>query len=291
MAAGAAYSYGEAVLALLDIARNQLFNQLGSPVDELFGNIVFQDVLRNFFIISRQLLKAGHIIRVGDKAHVQSPVGFKGYAVLVAEGHDVEDESAVLASFGKKPVQLGIHLRHLEGGSVDDVVSIGSQLAELSALLLNDLFGDGRRRKRMGPAGFVVSPDQCLVRSLYEKNFKIHILVCLQGCYAALEVSEKPAAPHVDDKGRLFYILGARQRKVYEIFYESRGHVVDTVIALVLKPVRRLGFAGAGKSRDNYYFHQIFLSFPSDFLYVHDACRIKPCFQSSGQGSLEGAHL
>ena len=107
----------------------------------------------------------------------------------------------------------------------------------------------------MGPAGFVVSSDEGLVGSLDEKNFEVHIFVSLQSRYAAFKVTEKPASSHVDYESRLFYILGTCQRKVYEIFYEGRGHVVYAVIALVLKPVRRLGFAGAGKSRYNYYFH------------------------------------
>ena len=186
MSAGAAYRYGQTVFSFLNVAGNQLFDEFGSSVDKLLGNVVFQDVLGDLLVVSRQLFEAWHVVRVGDKAHVQGPVGFDWNSVFIAEGHNIEHECAVLAAFGEKPVQLGIHLRHFQRRCVYDVVGIGSQFAELSALLLYDLFGYGRCGKGMCPAGLVVSSDEDLVGCLYEKDFEVHIPVCLQRCYAAL---------------------------------------------------------------------------------------------------------
>ena len=113
--------------------------------------------------------------------------------MFIAEGHNIEHECAVLAAFGEKPVQLGVHLRHFQRRCIYDVVGVGPQLAELSAAFLvagveavDNLLGYGRCGKGMCPAGLVVSSDEDLVGCLYEKDFEVHIPVCLQRCYAAL---------------------------------------------------------------------------------------------------------
>ena len=110
----AAESHRKAVLALLDVARDKFFDELGSSVDEFLGDIVFQDILGDLLVVACKFFEARYIVRVGYEAHVQSPVGLKGYAVFVSEGHDVDHESAVLASFIEKPIKLCVHLRHLQ---------------------------------------------------------------------------------------------------------------------------------------------------------------------------------
>ena len=110
----AAESHRKAVLALLDVARDKFFDELGSSVDEFLGDIVFQDILGDLLVVACKFFEARYIVRVGYEAHVQSPVGLKGYAVFVSEGHDVDHESAVLASFIEKPIKLCVHLCHLQ---------------------------------------------------------------------------------------------------------------------------------------------------------------------------------
>ena len=56
MPPGAAESHRKAVLSFLDIARNQFFDELGCSVYELLGNVMLQDILRDFFVVSRQFL-------------------------------------------------------------------------------------------------------------------------------------------------------------------------------------------------------------------------------------------
>lgn len=101
MAPGAPESYCQAVLSLLDVARNEPFQKLGGSVDKFLGDFVLEDILGNLFVVARKLFKAGHIVRVWYEPHIHSPVGFKGYSVFVAEGHDVEDEGILPAVFQK----------------------------------------------------------------------------------------------------------------------------------------------------------------------------------------------
>ena len=82
MSAGAAYRYGQTVFSFLNVAGNQLFDEFGSSVDKLLGNVVFQDVLGDLLVVSRQLFEAWHVVRVGDKAHVQGPVGLDRKSVV-----------------------------------------------------------------------------------------------------------------------------------------------------------------------------------------------------------------
>ena len=54
----AAESHRKAVLAFLDVTRNQFFDELCSSVDEFLGDIVFQDILRDLFVVTCELFKA-----------------------------------------------------------------------------------------------------------------------------------------------------------------------------------------------------------------------------------------
>ena len=101
MAPGAPESYCQAVLSLLDVARNEPFQKLGGSVDKFLGDFVLEHILGNLFVVARKLFKAGDIVRVWYEPDIHSPVGFKGYSVLVAEGHDVEDKGILAAVFQK----------------------------------------------------------------------------------------------------------------------------------------------------------------------------------------------
>ena len=56
MTAGAAQCDGQAVLSFLDIARKQFLDELGCSVYELLGNVMLQDILGDFFVVSRKFL-------------------------------------------------------------------------------------------------------------------------------------------------------------------------------------------------------------------------------------------
>ena len=107
----------------------------------------------------------------------------------------------------------------------------------------------------MGSPALVVTPDEGFVGGFDEQNLEVHIFVPFKGSNAGLKVPEKAAAPHIDYECRFFYVFLSGKAKVYEISDESRRHIIDTVVPLVLEPVRRLGLSRPGKSRNNYNFH------------------------------------
>ena len=72
MPARAPESHGEAVLALLDVARDELPDHLRHPVDELFADIVLQHVMADFLVIASERLQARHVVRIRDEADVDN---------------------------------------------------------------------------------------------------------------------------------------------------------------------------------------------------------------------------
>ena len=114
MPARAPEGHGEAVLALLDIARNELPDHLRHPVDELLADIVLQHVMADFLVVASERLQARHVLRIRDEANVYNPIRLDWNPVLIAERHDVDHECRLLVPSQKELVELRIQLSDLE---------------------------------------------------------------------------------------------------------------------------------------------------------------------------------
>ena len=94
MSARTAQSDCQAVLALLDIIRDQTAYDLCESVDELLRDVMLEHILRDLFVVAGQILKARHVIRIWNEAHVQHPVSLQRNAMLIAERHKIENKGA-----------------------------------------------------------------------------------------------------------------------------------------------------------------------------------------------------
>lgn len=114
MPARAPESHGEAVLALLDVARDELPDHLRHPVDELFADIVLQHVMADFLVVASERLQARHVVRIRNEADIYNPIRLDWNPVLVAERHDVDYECRLLVACQEELVELRVELRDLE---------------------------------------------------------------------------------------------------------------------------------------------------------------------------------
>ena len=98
----------------------------------------------------------------------------------------------------------------------------------------------------MDPPGLVVTPDQRFVRGFDEKDLEIHVFVAFECGHAVFEIVKEQTAAHIDHKSRLGDLFRTGQRQINKVFDQCRRHIVNAVIALVLKPVRCLGLTRTG---------------------------------------------
>src|SRR5215475_10707578 len=88
LAARAADSQREVMLALAGVARPDDLEQLCVPVDELSRALLRQHVIADLGVLAGQITQLGNPERVGQESHVGHQVGVGGQAVLIAERDD-----------------------------------------------------------------------------------------------------------------------------------------------------------------------------------------------------------
>src|ERR1039458_7238363 len=123
LSAGASEADGQVTLALANVVRQQVDQQLGDAINELLRLRKRPDVFRDPRIPSRQPTKLGHEVRIGQKAHIKHQVGIFRYAVFVSETH-ARDQNGLLAPrlLFEAVGQVRPQFMNIELGSVDDQV-------------------------------------------------------------------------------------------------------------------------------------------------------------------------
>ena len=233
--------------------------------DELLGYTMLQHILRNFFVVSRQVFQAGHIVRVGNEPDIHDDVRLLRHTLLESEGLDIDQEGVFFLSVVKQIIQLGVEFRHLQEGCIDNIGCLASKSGQHFPLLGDDLVGNRGHAERMHPPVFLVPADQCLIRRLNIQDLTVHPIIHCQLTHDVLNAAQKLAAPDIDDESRFRDFLIAAEGKIDKIFDQGRRHVIDAVVVPVLKPVCRLGFSCPGKACDDDNLHTSSLSFTSVF--------------------------
>src|SRR5690242_630682 len=131
MAARASKTDGQIALALSDVMRDEVDQQVRDAFDELLRLRERADITRHAGVPARQMLKLRDVIRIRQKADVENQVAVWRDTVTVTKAGDVD---ADLCLFAVTAQLVGDHLAqfvNVELRGVDDVIcqlSDGGQL-------------------------------------------------------------------------------------------------------------------------------------------------------------------
>src|SRR5579871_497455 len=193
--AGAADGDGQMCLALRRVLGQQVLEQVVEPPLELLRLAPLQHPLADLRAVAGESAQRLHVVRVGEKPHVEDQVGVDGYPVLVAERRDAHDEGARAARADVRIRQLLAQLAGAERARVDDLV--GPLLERLEPPPLAPDPVEHAAPQRMLAAGLLEAADQDLVRRLQEQNLKRDAHAAEAG-ERRVERVEELAAAHVD---------------------------------------------------------------------------------------------
>src|SRR6185312_16080818 len=155
---GAAERYRQVALALRDIVRQQIDQQLRDTLDELGGLRERTNVAGHARMLAAKVLEGRNVVGIGQKPHVEHQVALGGHSVAVAEAGYLHQDIRRSLLPSESPVNGFAQLMHIEFRGVDDGVR---QLADrLQALpLAADAGADALLgAERVRPPGFTEAP-------------------------------------------------------------------------------------------------------------------------------------
>ena len=260
-AAGAADGNGEGELALFNI----VWEKEGDHFFELFqktaGLRMAEDKLRHRTVETGQRTKLVHIEGIGEKTGVKNQIRIERNPVLEAEGHHGDIETALAAFSCKEREKPVLQNAQGHGGAVYNIVCAALDRREELFFLLHRFLGaDTLFRQGMGPAGFLVTPDQSreICVHVEDTHVTVHFAQFFDG------IRQFPKAfpiPDIGNEGDLFIAAAGVQTEFGKTGHQSDRQVVDAIIIQVLQHVCGTGLARTGETGDDEKFHQMLLFF------------------------------
>jgi len=125
----------QVALALTDVVRQQINEQFGNALDELFALRERANVFRHPRLTPGQASKLGHEMRVGQEAHVKHQVGVVGNSVFESKA-DAGNQNR-LPAFGslfEAVGQVRTQLVNVEPGGINHQVGQGTNCVQVPTL-------------------------------------------------------------------------------------------------------------------------------------------------------------
>ena len=190
-------------------------------------------------------------MRIGQAAHVEHQVGIERDAVLEAEGLEQQDQPAALV-LPDKILDAGAQRIGPQVAGVDVVAERGQHFQRLA--FARDGFFQRHvvAGQRMAPAGFGKALDQHIVARIEEDEAQRDALRLQLAQLRRQRRDARPAA-HVHRHGDQFVLL--RPQVADQVRQQRRRQVVHAVIAGIFQHIECNGFAGTGKTADEYDLH------------------------------------
>src|SRR5262249_49658732 len=110
-------------------------------------------------------------MRIGQKTDIEYEVGILGYPVPEAEAYAGDKNALIGFLFLKAPCDVGTQFVNIKFGSVDNQVSDGPNITQMSALGSQGRFHRSISTQWMWTAGLAIPPKQDSVGSLEEDHF------------------------------------------------------------------------------------------------------------------------
>src|SRR5581483_5297832 len=164
----------QVTLALPDVVRQQIDQQLRDPLDEFAGLGEGADISRDARMASCKFLESRNVVGVRKKANVENQIAIRGEAVPVAEAGDVNEDLRFLALALELLLDETAQVVHVEFRSVNDQIGEGADGREHFALP-KDTLADGlfAGAEWMRPARFAEPAHQRLVIGFEEEQPRI----------------------------------------------------------------------------------------------------------------------
>src|SRR6266540_4093791 len=244
VAAGAADRDRQSGLALFDVGRQGVLEELVDRRQEAPGEGLVQDVGPNGLGQARQVAELVDVERVLQEADVVDEVRLERHAVFEAEADELNREGVrrgQVAEVGEQPLPK---LPQGQVRRVEDDVGLRPQGLQDSSLL-----GDGTRDpalvgQRMAMARLREAPDQDLIAGLQEEHLWPDP-AALEGTAHRCEGQHCVPCPNVEDDGNAGEPVAVDRHELGQARQQLTGQIIDNGVAEVLEELRRGGLPPA----------------------------------------------
>ena len=140
LSAGTAYGNRQAQLSLLDIPRNDKFQQRTHPLAKIRRRRIFKHIVKDLLVQPCLFFQLRHIRGIAQKTHVYHHIRFRRNAVLEPKGaHSDRHIALLIAGAGKKADQIGPEIFGQQSAGVDNQIGTAAYGRKHSALLRQSL--------------------------------------------------------------------------------------------------------------------------------------------------------